>query len=87
MDTTTTPLSDATKARLSTCTSAQEAVDVILDAGLDLSDDQLESVVGGVSNPAALNNLVALLSDTLANLLPEGLDPSAILSNVSRAAR
>ena len=86
MDTTTTPLSDATKARLSTCTSVEEAVDVILDAGLDLSDDQLESVVGGVSNPAALNTLVALLSDTLANLLPEGLDPSAILSNVSRAA-
>lgn len=75
-------LANDRKDDLLACKTPQELMALLQEEGVQLSDEQLEAVAGGVGGDWSIERLVELFADTLAGILPEGYDPKSIWGNL-----
>jgi hypothetical protein len=68
--------------RMQSCTNAQEVMAILSEEGFELSDEQLEAVTGGTAASWSLEQLLQSFGDALAELFPEGFDPSTLWGNL-----
>lgn len=80
MDTNT--FDEAKLARMKECTNAQEVIQLLVEDGFELTDEQLEAVTGGAAAEWSLEQLIESFGDVLAGLFPEGTDPKSIWANL-----
>jgi hypothetical protein len=68
--------------RLKECATPQEALSVLLEDGAELSEEQLEAVVGGVSSDVSIEKLIDLFSDAFSSLFSEEFDAKDLISSL-----
>ena len=66
--------------RMQECTNAQEVMDILNEEGVELTDEQLEAVVGGISLDRILPILAEFFGGALQDLLPDDFDPMQMLT-------
>ena len=64
------------------CAGAQEVLASPEMDGVELSEVQLESVLGGVATDWTLDQLISSFDEGLGKLIPEGIDPRLVWISV-----
>lgn len=75
-------LTDTQKAQLQSCGTAQEAMDFLMSVGVELTEEQLEAVTGGLVGSWSLEQLVQSFQSTFESLFPDGFDENTAWSGV-----
>lgn len=73
--------SDEYFARLSDCASPSEAMRMLVEDGMELSDEQLEAVAGGIDG-WTFEQFLETFGENLSSLLPAGFNPASIWGNL-----
>lgn len=74
-------LSKESLERLGACNDVREALTLLGDEGVELTDEQLEGVVGGIISYEGLDRLFGPLGRTLSQLLPDEFETGALWNN------
>jgi hypothetical protein len=68
--------------RMQACTNAQEVMAILSEDGFELTDDQLEAVVGGTAASWSVDELLQSFGNLLQDLFPDDFDPKEVWSNL-----
>ncbi|MBE6480245.1 MAG: hypothetical protein IJI88_04400 [Atopobiaceae bacterium] len=64
------------------CKSPQELLALLQEEGIQLTDEQMDAVVGGLGGDWSLEGFADMLANAFAGILPEGYDIKSIWGNL-----